>query len=158
MSKKNNKNIKIVAENRKARYNYELSDFLESGIELKGTEVKSLRSGKANIAESYASFEGGELWVVNSYISEYSQGNRFNHATRRLRKLLLKKKELKRLFIAVSREGMTIIPLKLYFNAEGRVKLEIALGKGKKNYDKRDVEKKRDWGREKSRILKNALS
>ena len=108
MSKKNNKNIKIVAENRKARYNYELSDFLESGIELKGTEVKSLRSGKANIAESYASFEGGELWVVNSYISEYSQGNRFNHATRRLRKLLLKKKELKRLFIAVSREGMTI--------------------------------------------------
>lgn len=157
MSKKNNKNIKIVAENRKARYNYELSDFLEAGIELKGTEVKSLRSGKANIAESYASFDGSELWIINSYISEYTQGNRFNHAMRRQRKLLLKKKELKRLFVAVSREGMTIIPLKLYFNAEGRVKLEVALGKGKKNYDKRDVEKKRDWGREKARILKNAL-
>ena len=117
MSSKVNKSIKIVAENRKARHEYELSDFLEAGIELKGTEVKSLRVGKANIAESYASFEHGELWLINSYISEYEKGNIFNHHTRRLRKLLLNKKELKRLFSSVSREGMTIVPVKLYFNS-----------------------------------------
>lgn len=152
-----NKPKKTIAENRKARYNYELSDYLEAGVELKGTEVKTLRCGKANIAESYASFEKGELWLINSYIEEYSQGNRFNHEPRRLRKLLLNKKELKRFFVAVSRSGMTIVPLNMYFNVKGRVKLSLALGKGKKNYDKREVEKKRDWGREKSRLLKNSL-
>lgn len=156
MAKKDNKN-KIIAENRKARFNYELSDFLEAGIELKGTEVKSLRTGKANIAESYASFEQGELWLINSYISEYDQGNRFNHDPRRFRKLLIHKKEMKRLFVAISREGMTIVPLKLYFNLRGRLKLELATAKGKKNYDKREVQKKRDWGREKARLLKNHL-
>lgn len=157
MAKKDSK-IKIVAENRKARFNYELSDFLETGIVLQGTEVKALRTGKANIAESYASFEKGELWLINSYIAEYTQANRFNHDPRRFRKILLHKKEMKRLFTAVQRESMTIVPLKLYFNIKGRLKLELALAKGKKNYDKRDVQKKRDWGREKERLLKNNLA
>ncbi|MDN5249281.1 SsrA-binding protein SmpB [Bartonella sp. TP] len=146
---------KIIAENRKARFNYEIADPIEAGIELKGTEVKALREAKGNIAESYAAFEAGELWLINSYISDYEAGNRFNHDNRRLRKLLLAKRELKRLFISVTREGMTIVPLKLYFNQRGRVKLEIALAKGKKLYDKRETEKKRDWGREKARLLKS---
>lgn len=145
---------KIIAENRKARFNYEIFDPLEVGVELKGTEVKALRSAKGNIAESYASFENGELWLINSYISDYEAGNRFNHDNRRHRKLLLSKRELQRLFVSVSREGMTIVPLKLYFNHRGFVKLEIALAKGKKLYDKRETEKRRDWSREKARLLK----
>ena len=146
---------KIVAENRKARFNYEIVDTYEAGLVLKGTEVKSLREGKANIAESYASDEDGEMWLINSYLPEYLQANRFNHEPRRRRKLLMSKREINRLRIAISREGMTLIPLKIYFNDQGRAKLELALGKGKKLHDKRESEKQRDWNREKSRLMKD---
>lgn len=145
---------KIVAENRKARYNYEILDTYEAGLVLTGTEVKSLREGKANIAESYATDEGGEMWLINSYLPEYLQANRFNHEPRRRRKLLLSKREVNRLQGAVNREGMSLIPLKIYFNDQGRAKLELALGKGKKLHDKRESEKERDWNRQKSRLLK----
>ena len=145
---------KIVAENRKARFNYEIVDTFEAGLVLTGTEVKSLREGKANIAESYATEEGGELWLINSYLPEYLQANRFNHETRRRRKLLLHKKEVGRLFAAVNREGMTLVPLKIYFNERGRAKLELALAKGKKLHDKRETEKERDWNRQKQRLMK----
>ncbi|MGO4441120.1 SsrA-binding protein SmpB [Rhizobium sp. RAF56] len=146
---------KIVAENRKARFNYEILDTYEAGIMLKGTEVKSLREGKANIAESYASDEGGEIWLINSYLPEYLQANRFNHEPRRRRKLLLSAREIGRLRNAVNREGMTLIPMKIYFNDRGRAKLELALAKGKKLHDKRETEKERDWNRQKSRLLKD---
>ena len=146
---------KIVAENRKARFNYEIIDTYEAGLVLKGTEVKSLREGKANIAESYATDEGGEMWLINSYLPEYLQANRFNHEPRRRRKLLLSKREASRLQSAINREGMTLIPLKIYFNDQGRAKLELALGKGKKLHDKRESEKERDWNRQKSRLLKD---
>jgi SsrA-binding protein len=145
---------KIVAENRKARFNYEIIDTYEAGLVLTGTEVKSLREGKANIAESYASDEGGELWLINSYLPEYLQANRFNHEPRRRRKLLLSNREVNRLQGAINRDGMTLIPLKIYFNEQGRAKLELALGKGKKLHDKRQSEKERDWNRQKSRLLK----
>ncbi|WP_332066076.1 SsrA-binding protein SmpB [Bartonella sp. CB189] len=154
MNKKNASIRKIIADNRKARFNFEILDDIEAGLVLQGAEVKSLRSNRANIAESYASFENGELWLVNSYISEYTQANRFNHEPRRLRKLLITKREMARFFNATSREGMTLVPLKLYFNERGRAKLEIALARGKKLHDKRETEKKRDWGREKERLLK----
>ncbi len=147
--------FKIVAENRKARFNYEIIDTFEAGIMLTGTEVKSLREGKANIAESYASDEGGEIWLINSYLPEYLQANRFNHEPRRRRKLLLSKREIHRLRIAVSREGMSLIPLKVYFNDKGRAKIEIALGKGKKLHDKRETEKQRDWDRQKGRLMRD---
>ncbi|QND50006.1 SsrA-binding protein SmpB [Rhizobium lusitanum] len=146
---------KIVAENRKARFNYEIIDTYEAGIVLKGTEVKSLREGKANIAESYASDEDGEIWLINSYLPEYLQANRFNHEPRRRRKLLLSGREIGRLRSGINREGMTLIPLKIYFNDNGRAKLELALAKGKKLHDKRQSEKERDWNRQKSRILKD---
>jgi SsrA-binding protein len=146
---------KIVAENRKARFNYEIMDTYEAGIVLTGTEVKSLREGKANIAESYATEEGGEIWLINSYLPEYLQANRFNHETRRRRKLLLHKKEVSKLFNAVNREGMSLIPMKVYFNDQGRAKLELALAKGKKLHDKRETEKQRDWNRQKSRLLRD---
>ena len=146
---------KIVAENRKARFNYEIVDTYEAGLVLKGTEVKSLREGKANIAESYASDEDGEIWLINSYLPEYLQANRFNHEPRRRRKLLMSRREIDRLRAAVSREGMTLIPLKVYFNEKGRAKLELALGKGKKLHDKRETEKERDWNRQKTRLLKD---
>jgi SsrA-binding protein len=146
---------KIVAENRKARFNYEIVDTYEAGLVLTGTEVKSLREGKANIAESYASDEGGEIWLINSYLPEYLQANRFNHETRRRRKLLLSKREMHRLQNAINREGMTLVPLKIYFNDRGRAKLELALAKGKKLHDKRESAKERDWNRQKSRLLKD---
>ncbi|WLS01771.1 SsrA-binding protein SmpB [Shinella oryzae] len=146
---------KIVAENRKARYNYEIVDTYEAGLVLTGTEVKSLREGKANIAESYASDEGGEIWLINSYLPEYLQANRFNHETRRRRKLLLSKREIHRLRSAINREGMTLVPLKVYFNDTGRAKLELALAKGKKLHDKRESEKERDWNRQKGRLLRD---
>ncbi|KQY19410.1 MULTISPECIES: SsrA-binding protein SmpB [Rhizobium/Agrobacterium group] len=146
---------KIVAENRKARFNYEIMDTYEAGLVLTGTEVKSLREGKANIAESYATDEGGEMWLINSYLPEYLQANRFNHEPRRRRKLLLSKREAHRLQSAINRDGMTLIPLKIYFNDQGRAKLELALGKGKKLHDKRETEKERDWNRQKSRLLKD---
>ncbi len=146
---------KIVAENRKARYNYEIIDTYEAGIVLMGTEVKSLREGKANIAESYASDEQGEIWLINSYLPEYLQANRFNHEPRRRRKLLLSGREINRLRVGINREGMTLIPLKIYFNDRGRAKMELALAKGKKLHDKRQSEKERDWNRQKSRLLKD---
>ena len=145
---------KLVAENRKARFNYEITDTIEAGIVLQGTEVKSLRNGEANISESYVAEEGGEIWLINSHIPEYLEANRFNHEPRRRRKLLLHKREMAKLAQAADREGMTLVPLKLYFNDRGRAKLEVAIGKGKKLHDKRETEKKRDWNRQKARVLR----
>ena len=144
---------KVVAENRKARFNYEIIDTYEAGLVLMGTEVKSLREGKANIAESYASDEGGEIWLINSYLPEYLQANRFNHEPRRRRKLLLSGREIHRLRSAVNREGMTLIPLKIYFNEKGRAKVQIALATGKQAHDKRQSIKERDWKRQRARLL-----
>ena len=146
---------KIVAENRKARYNFAIEDNFEAGLMLTGTEVKSLRNGKANIAESYVSFEDDELWLINCHVPEYLQANRNNHEPRRRRKLLMSKREIIKLSQAIARDGMTVVPLKLYFNDRGMAKLEIALAKGKKNHDKRETEKKRDWQRDKARILRD---
>ncbi|MDD7908358.1 MULTISPECIES: SsrA-binding protein SmpB [Pseudovibrio] len=145
---------KVVAENRKARFNYEIEEVFEAGLELKGTEVKSLRQGKSNVAESYAAEYGGEMWIYNLYIPEYTQGNRFNHEPRRPRRLLMHRREINKLAGAVQKEGKTIVPLKVYFNETGRAKLEVALARGKKVHDKRETEKKRDWNREKQRLLK----
>ena len=155
MAPKEESNFKIAADNRKARYNYEIGEVFEAGIQLTGTEVKSLRTGKATIAESYAAVDrAGEMILYNSNIPEYLQANRFTHEPRRPRKLLLNRREIARLAQGVERQGMTIVPLKRYFNARGRAKIEIALGKGKQLHDKRETEKKRDWNREKSRLLR----
>jgi SsrA-binding protein len=154
MAAKDEKPQKVVADNRRARFNYEIGETFEAGIALTGTEVKSLRVGKATIAESYADTKGEELWLVNSNIPEYLQGGRYNHAPKRPRKLLLHKRQIHKLAGAVEREGMTIVPLKLYFNEKGRAKVELALAKGKKLHDKRETEKKRDWNREKGRLLR----
>jgi SsrA-binding protein len=143
-----------IAVNRKARFNYEIGEVFEVGIVLTGTEVKSLRVGKATIAESYADARGDEIWLVNSNIPEYLQANRNNHEPRRARKLLLHRKQINKLIGAIEREGMTIVPLKLYFNPKGRAKMEIALARGKKLHDKRATIKKRDWSREKGRLLR----
>ena len=145
---------KTVAENRKARFSYEILDTYEAGLALTGTEVKSLRDGHANIQESYATVEGGEIWLINSYLPEYREGNRFNHEPRRRRKLLLNKREMAKLSQSIEREGMTLVPLKIYFNDQGRAKLLLAVGRGKKLHDKRETEKQRDWSREKGRLLK----
>jgi SsrA-binding protein len=145
----------VIAVNRRARFDYEIQDTFEAGLQLVGTEVKSLRDGKANIAESYVSPEKGEVWLINSDIPVYSHGNRNNHEPRRPRKLLLHKKEMNKLAGAVQREGLTIVPLRLFFNARGLVKLQIGLAKGKKTVDKRETKKERDWNRAKQRILKN---
>jgi SsrA-binding protein len=146
---------KLVAENRKARHEYFISDTYEAGLQLTGTEVKSLRKGQANIAESYASAEEGGLWLVNAYIPEYpGAGPFFQHAPRRRRKLLLHKKEIHKLSLAVERKGMTIVPLELYFNPRGIAKLKLAVAEGKKLHDKREDAKKRDWNREKARLLR----
>lgn len=144
-----------VAVNRRARFDYELEDTFEAGLQLVGTEVKSLRAGKANIAESYVSPENGEVWLINADVPPYDHGNRFNHEPRRKRKLLLHKKEISKLFGAVNREGRTIVPLRLYFNDRGVAKLQIAVATGKKTIDKRETKKERDWNRSKQRILKN---
>lgn len=146
---------KIVAENRKARFNYEIEQTFEAGIELQGTEVKSLRQGRSNIAEAYAAEKGGELWLYNAYIPEYLQANRFNHETRRPRKLLMHKREIGKLAGAVQKEGKTLVPLKIYFNEKGTAKLELALARGKKIHDKRETLKRRDWERDKARLLKS---
>ena len=146
--------FKIIAENRKARFNYEIGEVVEAGIALTGTEVKSLRQGKATIAESYADAKGGEIWLVNANIPEYLQASRFNHAPKRPRKLLLHRRQIDKLAAAVDREGMTIIPLKMFFNDKGRAKIEIALGRGKKLHDKRETEKKRSWDRERGRLMR----
>jgi SsrA-binding protein len=154
MAAKTERRIKVVADNRRARFNYEIGETFEAGIALTGSEVKSLRAGKATIAESYADARGGEIWLVNSNIPEYQQAGRFNHAPKRLRKLLLHQRQIERLAGAVDREGMTIVPLKLYFNERGRAKIEIALGRGKKLHDKRETLKKRSWERERARLLR----
>jgi SsrA-binding protein len=146
--------FKVVADNRKARFNYEIGETFEAGIALTGTEVKSLRAGKATIAESYADARAGEIWLVNANIPEYLQGGRFNHAPKRPRKLLLHKREIGKLSGAVEREGMTIVPLKLYFNDKGRAKVELAIARGKKLHDKRETERKRSWDRERGRLMR----
>jgi SsrA-binding protein len=145
---------KVAATNRRARFNYEIGQTFEAGIALTGTEVKSLREGRSNIADSYAGERNGELWLYNAYIPEYLHANRFNHETRRPRKLLLHKREIGRLIGAVQREGMTLVALKIYFNDRGRAKVELGVARGKKLHDKRDTEKKRDWDREKGRLLR----
>jgi len=146
---------KIAAENRKARFEYAIDDTYEAGIALAGSEIKSLRAGKATIGDSYAAEKNGELYLVNAYIPEYLQAHQFNHETKRPRKLLLHKRQINKLIGAVQREGMTIVPLKIYFNDRGRAKVELALAKGKNTADKRETAKKRDWEREKSRLLRD---
>jgi len=147
-------NGRIVAENRKARHNYHIEETFEAGLALTGTEVKSLREGRANIAESYAEEKGGQIWLINGHIPEFSHGNIHNHEPRRPRKLLLHKREIKRLAGQVQRAGYTLVPLKIYFNARGIAKLQLGLGKGKKAHDKREDIKQRDWQRQKARLLK----
>ncbi|WP_018184446.1 SsrA-binding protein SmpB [Kaistia granuli] len=146
---------RLAADNRRARYDFEIGQTYEAGIMLTGTEIKSLRGGRSTIGDSYAAEKGGEVWLFNAYIPEYLQANQFNHETRRPRKLLLHKKEIARLSQAVQREGMTIVPLKIFFNEKGRAKVEIALARGKKQHDKRQTEKARDWNREKSRLMRD---
>lgn len=154
MADPKNTNRKLIAENRRARYDYAIEEDLEAGIMLMGSEVKSLRTGQSNIAESYASVENGELWLTNAYIAPYEPAKTWGHEERRRRKLLVKKKELARLWSASAREGMTIVPLSMYFDDKGRVKLKIGVAKGKKLHDKRATEAARDWNREKGRLLK----
>lgn len=148
------KNYKVIAENRRARYDYAIEDDIETGIVLTGSEVKSLRTGQSNIAESYAAVENGELWLVNAYIAPYEQAM-FPHEERRRRKLLVSRREIARLWQAQGREGMTLVPLVMYFNHKGRVKLKIGIAKGKKVHDKRATEAKRDWNRQKQRLLRH---
>lgn len=155
MAKKADPARKLIAENRRARFDYAIEDTLEAGVQLLGTEVKSLRNGRANIAESYASPEKGELWLINATIPEYPPAGQFNHEPRRPRKLLVKSRELKKLMGAVEREGRTLAPLKLYFNDRGIVKLELALAKGKKAHDKREATKDREWKRSQARLLRD---
>jgi len=146
---------KLIAQNRKARHNYFIEDSLEAGLMLTGTEVKSLRHGRASIAEAYAAEQDGELYLVNAQIMPYEAANRFNHAPKRPRKLLLHRRELGRLIGRVRREGYTLVPLKLYFNERGIAKLELGLARGKRQVDKRATEKKRDWQREKARLMRD---
>lgn len=153
--KKADLNRKLVAENRRARFDYAIEDVIEAGIQLVGTEVKSLRSGRANVAESYASTERGELWLINATIPEYPPAGQFNHEPRRPRKLLVRKRELHKLSVAVEREGRTIAPLKLYFNDRGIAKIEIAIAKGKKAHDKREATKDREWKRNQARLMRD---
>ena len=154
MAEKQTRAIKVVADNRKARFNYAIEDTFEAGVALTGTEVKSIRNGKSTIAESYADSKDGEIWLINATIPEYLQGNRFNHEPKRPRKLLLHRRQINKLMGAVDREGMTLIPLKLYFNERGRAKLLLAIAKGKKLHDKRETEKQRDWQRDKARLMR----
>jgi SsrA-binding protein len=155
MAPKKDPNTKTVAENRRARFNYFIEDDLEAGIMLEGSEVKSLRTGQANIAESYATVEQGELWLINSYIPAYDRAKTFGHDERRRRKLLVNKRELAKLWQGIGREGQTLVPLKLYFNEKGRAKLQLGIAKGKKQQDKRETEKARDWQRQKARVLRD---
>jgi SsrA-binding protein len=147
---------KVVAENRRARFDYFVEERLEAGIALQGTEVKALRGGEGSIAESYATVEGDEVWLINSHVPEYSHGNRLNHEPRRPRKLLLKGREISKLHGAVARQGLTLVPLSMYFNAAGRAKVELALARGKKVHDKRETVKERDWKREQQRLLRRS--
>jgi SsrA-binding protein len=146
--------VKTVAENRRARFEYFIEDVVEAGIMLTGTEVKSLRIGQASIAESFAEVKDGQMWLVNATIQEFTHGNRFNHEPKRPRKLLLHAREIEKFNSAVTRQGMTLVPLNIYFNERGRAKLELALGRGKKLHDKRETAKERDWQRDKARLLR----
>jgi len=146
---------KLIAENRRARYDYFLEETFEAGLKLVGTEVKALREGRVNIAESYASVEGNELALINAYIPEYAPANRFNHEPRRPRMLLMHRKEINRLMGAIQREGRTLIPTRLYWNEDGRAKLELALAKGKKLHDKREATAERDWKRDQARLMRD---
>ena len=146
--------VKTVAENRRARFDYAIETVFEAGIALTGTEVKSLRFGEGSIAESYAEVKGMEVWLVNSNIPEYSHGNRENHEPKRLRKLLLKVREIEKMHAAVVRQGMTLVPLSIYFNGRGRAKVELALAKGRKAPDKREYQKEKDWKREAARLMR----
>ena len=154
MAKHSDPNSKLIAENRRARFDYFIEEEIEAGIILMGSEVKSLRQGGSNIGESYASVENGELLLINGYIAPYLQAKTWGHEERRRRKLLVSRRELARLWNATAREGMTIVPIRMYFNDRGIVKLMIGIAKGKKLADKRATEAKRDWGREKQRLLK----
>ncbi len=147
--------VKVVADNRRARFDYALDEMFEAGIALTGTEVKSLRFGEGSIGDSYAEVKDGEVWLINSHIPEFSHGNRFNHEPRRPRKLLLSQREIKKLHGAVAREGMTLVPLTVYFNGRGRAKVELALAKGRKAHDKREHIKEREWKVEAQRLLKD---
>ena len=152
---KQNPNYKVVAENRRARRDYAIEDDLECGIILEGSEVKSLRVGGANIAESYAAVEDGELWLVNGHIAAYAQAKTWGHEERRKRKLLVSKREMSKLWNATARKGMTLVPLVLYFNHKGLAKLKIGIAKGKKHHDKRADDAKRDWGRQQARLMRD---
>jgi len=152
--KKGGDENKVVADNRKARYSYAIESTLEAGIQLLGSEVKALRLGKATIAESYATANDGEIFLVNAYIPEYKMANRFNHEPKRARKVLVHKAEARKLSSAIQREGMTLIPLRLYFTPKGIAKLELGVAKGKKVHDKRESEKQRDWQRDKARLMR----
>ena len=155
MNKKPNSGLKIITVNRKASYNYFFKDIVEAGIVLKGSEIKSVRSGKINIADSYAVEKNGEIFLINSHIASYKQASYSNHRPMDERKLLLNKKELNKLLGSVKRDGFSIVPITIYFNEMGLVKLNIGLGKGKKKYDKRDSQKLKDWNKKKERLLKN---
>ena len=155
MIQKTKGGLKIISSNRKAKFNYFFREFFEAGIELKGSEVKSLRAGKANISESYAYNHNGEIYLINSHIPSYKESSYNNHEPNRNRKLLLNKREINKLIGRINREGFTLIPTKLYFN-KGKAKIEIAVGKGKKQYDKRQVKKKQDWNREKARFFRKS--
>jgi SsrA-binding protein len=155
MAKKKDDGSRIIAENRKARFAYAIDGTLEAGIILTGSEVKSLRGGKSTIAESYAHAKDGELFLVNAYIPEYNEASRFNHEPKRTRKLLVHKREAAKLAAATQREGMTLVPLKMYFNAKGIAKIELGIAKGKKLHDKRETEKQRDWARDTARLLRD---
>lgn len=146
---------KLIAENRRARFDYFLEETFEAGLQLTGTEVKALREGRANIAESYAAVEGDELALINAYIPEYGPASRFNHEPRRPRRLLLHRKEINKLLGALNRDGRTLIPTRLYFNDKGKAKLELALAKGKKLHDKREASAERDWARDKARLMRD---
>ena len=155
MATKSDPNSRLIAENRRARFDYFIESDLEAGIMLEGSEVKSLRAGGSNIADSYASVEGGELWLINGYIAPYKQAKTFGHEERHRRKLLVNARELSRLWQATQREGMTIVPLEMYFNERGMVKLKLGIAKGKNKSDKRQTEATRDWNRQKQRILRD---
>ncbi|HKG75592.1 MAG TPA: SsrA-binding protein SmpB [Aestuariivirgaceae bacterium] len=149
------KQRKLIADNRRARFDYEIIDTYEAGIQLQGPEVKSLRAGRSSLSDSYATVERGELFLINAYIPEYREANRFNHETRRPRKLLLHRREIEKLANAVQREGLTIVPLKLFFNPRGRAKVDLALARGKRAHDKREAQKERSWQRDRQRLLRD---
>ena len=154
MAAQKNVGRKLIAQNRKARHNYHIAERFEAGIALTGTEVKSLRQGRASMGEAYAVERDGEIYLINAHIAEYDAGGRFNHAPTRVRKLLLKKREIRKFIGNLRRSGMTLVPLSLYFNERGRAKVEIALASGKRKYDKRQAEKERDWKRNKQRLMR----